>query len=119
MINSSSESLNQIYWTQDGKYLIFTTLDITTANETLYDDEPQTSHFFVYAIDDNKVIFQKDGGGIKNFLLRGNLIFFDDGFGDKSNISTYNLLTNEYRTVIEIKGGCGLNYIPFIPDYDA
>ncbi len=118
-VTTLPESLNRVYWTEDGKYIVFTTFDLTPANETLYDDEPQTSNIFVFSLEENKVVFHKDGGGIKNFLMRGNNLFFDDGFGDSSSVLCYNIKKNELTTVISLKGGCGLRNIPQIPDYDA
>lgn len=118
-VTTLPEELNHVYWSEDGKYLVFTTLDITLANETLYDDEPQTSNIFLFSLEENKILFQKDGSGMKNFLLRGSMLFFDDGFSESSVINCYNIKTNEFQEVLSIKGGCGLRNIPLIPDYDA
>jgi hypothetical protein len=111
-------NLNQVEWF-DGRYLIFTTLDVTAGNETLYDSIPETSTISVYSIKENKIIYEVSGGGYKNFILNGSLLIYDDGFRKNSSIIIFDLNGRETFDEINIEGGCGLKNIPEPPDYSA
>ncbi len=119
LITNSEQKLNQVDWTADGKHIIFSTIDITPRNKTLYDKQPNTSQIFVYSLEQKKIIKTFEGGGIKNFFINNNFLIFDDNFGKNSSIKIYNYKTLEPVQTIRIKGGCGLRNIPQIPDYSA
>ena len=117
LIASDSQKLNQIDWGSNNEYVIASTLDISRRNNTLYDKLPETSKIFIYSIIDKKIIKEWNGGGLKNFILLKNLLIFDDGFGKKSSINIFNLITLKMTDSIHIQGGCGIRNIPSIPDY--
>ncbi|MCL5030287.1 MAG: hypothetical protein M1480_14845 [Bacteroidetes bacterium] len=119
VITSGEQKLNQVEWTSDNKFVIFSTIDITPRNKTLYDKLPDTSQLFVYDLKQKKIIKTFKGGGIKNFFINNNFLIFDDGFGKNSSIQIYNYKTLEPVQSIKIKGGCGLRNVPQIPDYSA
>ncbi len=119
LIASVEQKLNQAEWTSNGKYLIFSTLDITPKNKTLYDKQPNTSKIFIYNLKQKKLIKTFIGGGLKNFFIQKDYLIFDDGFGRNSSIQIFNFKTLDPIQSIKIKGGCGLRNIPQIPDYSA
>lgn len=119
LITRVKQRLNQVEWSSDEKYLIFSTIDITPTNKTLYDKQPNTSQIFIYNIAQKKISRSFDGGGLKNFFINKNYLIFDNGFGKSSSIQIYNYKTLEPIQSIKIKGGCGLRYIPQFPDYSA
>lgn len=119
LLTKQHQKLKNAEWSSDGKFLIFTTLDISPMNETLYDAEPNTSKLFIYSLPNKRMVKIFEGGGIKNILLNGELLFFDDGFNEKSKIFIYDLRLEQIIETIIIKGGCGLQNIPAIPDYGA
>lgn len=119
LIAKQNQKLNATDWSIDGEYLIFSTIDITPANETLYEPEPNTSQLFIYSLPDSKLVQMFDGGGIKNFTVNINYLLFDNGFKDKSKIFIYNLKSDKMIDSIAVTGGCGIRYIPIIPDYGA
>jgi hypothetical protein len=118
-ITKQNQKLNGVEWSDDDKVLVFSTIDITPGNETLYDAEPNTSKLFVYSLSDRKILKIFDGGGLKNFMLNGNLLIFDDGLKNKAKIFIYNFYLGQMIDSIKISGGCGLKNIPTIPDYGA
>lgn len=118
-ITKQNQKLNFVDWTLDNKFLIFTTLDISPMNETLYEPEPNTSKLFIYSLSEKKLVKSFEGGGIKNFLLGGNILIFDDGFKEKSKIFIYNFKPQKITDSISVTGGCGLKNIPSIPNYEA
>jgi len=118
-ITKQNQKLNRVEWSDDGKVLVFSTIDITPGNETLYYTEPNTSKLFVYSLSDRKILKIFDGGGLKNFMLNGNLLIFDDGFKKKAKIFIYDFNLGQMIDSIKISGGCGLKNIPTIPDYGA
>lgn len=119
LITKQHHKLNMVDWSDDGKYLIFNTLDITPGNETLYDLEPNTSKLFIYSLTDKTTLKIFDGGGMKNFTLNGDYLIFDDGFKEKAKIFIYDCHAGQMVDSINISGGCGMKNVPTIPDYGA
>ena len=119
LITKSNQKLNLVEWSGDGKFLFFSTIDISPGNETLYDEKPATSELFIFSLEDKKIVKVFEGGGIKNFMLNGDFLLFDDGFKDKSELLIFNFRASKIIDSIKISGGCGLKRIPSIPDYGA
>jgi hypothetical protein len=119
VLTKVNQKLHNVCWSNDGNFLIFSTKDITPNNETIYDPEPNTSKLFIFSISEYKMQKVFEGGGIKNFMLNGNYLLFDDGFKEKSRVYIYNINTNAISDSIIIRGGCGLKNIPLIPDYES
>ena len=117
LIASSKKKLNLVSWTNDGKYVVFSTTDINPGNKTLYSDTPETSDLYVYSVEKMKIINLWKGSGYKNFILRDDLLFFDSGFGDNSVITVFNITGNKIIDEIKLEGGCGIKFIPEIPDF--
>lgn len=119
LITKTDQSLNDAEWSSDGRYLVFSTLDISPKNNTLKTSQPSTSKLYVYSLTKKRIIKAWNGNGIKNFYIKNNFLIFDDGFGNNSSIHIFNLRTNELINTIRIKGGCGLRNIPSIPKYSS
>ncbi|NWF90056.1 MAG: hypothetical protein HXY50_11425 [Ignavibacteriaceae bacterium] len=119
VLRDEKQKLNEIGWSEDGKYLVFSTIDISPMNETLYDSDPQTSKLFIYSLINKKILAVFNGGGVKNFRLVDNYLFFDNNFKEKSNLYIYNLSNCTMFDSIKTVGGCGMRNIPLIPDYEA
>ncbi|MEI7812324.1 MAG: hypothetical protein WCJ01_07855 [Ignavibacteria bacterium] len=115
VIIKSKQMVNQVAWSDDGKYLIFSTNNISPNNRTLYSSYPQTSGLFVYSAIEKKLLSDWHGGGYKNFILQGDLLFFDDGFNDHSKIFIHEIKTNKITDTIELSGGNGIRNIPTTP----
>ena len=119
LLTKQNQKLSYVDWSVKMNCLVFSTIDISPMNETLYDPQPNTSKLFVYSLLKNKMVRSIEGSGVKNFLLNGELLLYDDGFKDKSTIIIYNLHTDHAADSIKILGGCGIRNIPLIPDYEA
>src|SRR3989337_4309183 len=50
LIAKLNQKLNVIDWSEDGEYLIFSTIDISPGNETLYNKEQATSKLFTFSV---------------------------------------------------------------------
>lgn len=119
LITKGSQKLNNAAWTPDNKYLIFSTINISPRNETLYKKNPATSQIIIYSLADKVITYVWKGSGIKNFFIEHGLLIFDDGFGGNSLIKIYDYNNLKLLKTITVKGGCGLRNIPVIPDYSA
>jgi len=115
-IISTSQVLRKFEWEERNK-LIFTTADLTPANKTLYSKNPETSKIIIYSPETDEILKFWEGGGVKNFLIMNNKLIFDTGFENESKINLIDLETFKQFDVIKIQGGCGIKYIPEIPDY--
>ena len=67
LITKSNQKLNFVEWSGDGKFLFFSTIDISPGNETLYDEKPATSELFIFSLEDKKIVKMFEGGGYKKF----------------------------------------------------
>jgi dipeptidyl aminopeptidase/acylaminoacyl peptidase len=119
LVTTVKQKLNRMAWSDSGKYLIFSTIDISPGNETIYDKEPNTSKIFVYSLKNKTLLKVFEGSGVKNFFLRKDWIIFDNGFQEKSKIMIYNYINDKMIKEIKVKGGCGLENIPSIPGFSA
>ncbi len=117
LITSGRQTLSDAGWFNG--YLVFTTVDITPGNDSIYKKKPETSKLFIYSLTSKKIIKEFDGGGVKNFYLLNNYLIFDDGFDKNSSIKIFNFNSTEMRDTIKITNGCGLKNIPELPDYSA
>jgi hypothetical protein len=117
LIADGDQSINQVEWPAEEKYLIFSTINILPENNSLKNEFPETSSLFVYSIDEKKIKQKWEGGGIKSFFITVDLLIFDDGFGENSLIKIYNFEQDKMIDVISVKGGCGLRNIPAKPEY--
>ncbi|MGE5432675.1 MAG: SPOR domain-containing protein [Syntrophomonadaceae bacterium] len=116
-ILTTGQRLNQAAWSPDGRYLIFSTVDLSPRNSTLHGEAPETSNLYLYSAAEGKLMKQWSGAGYKNFLLRGDLLFFDNGFNESSYIAVYDYRNNRQIDTVAVKGGCGIRNIPYIPDF--
>ncbi|MHB1687120.1 MAG: hypothetical protein ACYCVH_07085 [Ignavibacteriaceae bacterium] len=119
MITSVDQKLKQVGWAIDGRFAIFSTINITPQNQTLNDKKPETSKIFIYSIKGNKIVKEWNGSGVKDFFIINNFLIFDDGFNNDSSIRIFEIESQKTFDIIKIKGGCGLRSIPQIPDYSA
>ncbi len=110
LITAISHNLNKIRWSDDEEYIFISTLDL--ANETIKSRNPETSELFVYSIMKDTLVASWSGAGVKNFFTIDSLIVFDDGFNRNTTINIYNYISNDSVDNIQMKGECGLFYIP-------
>lgn len=119
LICKDSKKLENIDWSKSNDDLILSTVDVSPGNETLYSKDPQTSSLYIYSLKNHKIENQWKGGGYKNFFIQNDKLFFDTGFKENSMIIIYDLNNSSPVDTIKIRGGCGLENIPKIPDYSA
>lgn len=115
----SSNRLQQVAWSLDGKYAVIVSAFIHPDNTTLYENKPETAKLYIYDLLNKKLLHTYSGGGCKNVRLINQSVIFDDGFGEKSVIKIVQPGANRSKKEIKLKGGCGLKNIPALPDYEA
>jgi hypothetical protein len=118
LISEVTQPVTGVEWVND-QFVIVRTTDVSADNETLYDKNPETSTLIIYSLNEGKVIQEFRGGGYKNYLLKGNIIIFDDGFRGDSDIKIFDYKKGEMIEGIKKDGGTGINRIPEPPDYSA
>lgn len=90
-------------WTLDESYLFLTTQNISNRDST---------DLMIVSTKDAKLVNKFRGEGEKSFIVRGNLLIFDDGFGKASDIIFYRYKKNQIYYRFQITGGCGIKHIP-------
>ncbi|RJP68929.1 MAG: hypothetical protein C4539_08325 [Ignavibacteriales bacterium] len=114
---STTQALNQVEWIDDD-YLVLSTLNVNPLNKTIRTRKPNTSNLVIVDLDKKKIMADWTGGGYKNFIVKGKFLYFDNDFGRFSKIYVYNLHGKKMYDTITVKGGCGLQNLPVIPDFE-
>jgi hypothetical protein len=109
-ITFPDKEIKQIGWPDNSKQVVFLLMDSTKQNIVKKNDI--TSTLIIYDLKSKKIVKTFESKGYKRFVLIGDLLIFDDGFGRDSFIELFSLnKLNEVRK-IKITGGCGLKNIP-------
>jgi hypothetical protein len=116
-IFSTEQSLNAVEWINN-KFIVFSTSNILPSNKSIFSKLPQTSTLTVYDLRNKRIVRQWKNDGVKNFIVKSDYLFFDDGFGRKSKIFIYHLTSDEIIDTISLAGGCGIKNIPYFPKFN-
>ncbi|MBK9098727.1 MAG: hypothetical protein IPM14_11545 [bacterium] len=111
-VSVMKHNLNKLKWSEDEKYLIISTLDLT--NETVKTKNPETSELFIYSLETDSLIGAFGGAGIKNFVTLNDLLIFDNGFNNNCIVSIFDLKKKKIVNTIKTVSGAGLVIIPQI-----
>jgi hypothetical protein len=111
LITSTDKKLNQVDWSSDEKYLIFSTAIGPQRNKSAGTGNSNTSKLYIYSIENNKITKALDVNEMKNFFITGDLLIFDKGIQKNSNIQITNYKTLKPFYSIRLKGGSGLKNI--------
>lgn len=107
------EKIRQINWAENNKNVII--LLVNKNNNLKAVSTPSTSStLIIFDLFEKKIIKTFDGPGYKSFVLIGDFLIFDNGFGRDSSIKIIKLSTLEEVKIIKITGACGLRNIPGI-----
>lgn len=117
-ITTIEKPIADIGWTDNDEYLVFSCADVSPNNTTLHDKKPNTSEIYVYSCAEQKIVYENKGGGLRNFIISGNLLIYDLNFSKDAAIIIYDL-TSKKEKILTLKNGCGVKNIPLPPDYDA
>ena len=109
-ITVMKHNLNKLKWSEDEKFLFFSTLDLNS--ETIKTKNPETSELFIYSLELDSLIGAFGGAGIKNFVTLNDLLIFDDGFNNNSVINIFDLKHKIIVKTIKPTSGAGLVIIP-------
>ena len=106
-IDSTGSKINKVKWNSDERYVFFTT---TSISENKLKKIPST--IYVYDIVNQKIVKKWDDEDKMNFIIANELLIFDRSFNNQSAIVVYNYIMNEDVSRIQLRGGCGLIYLP-------
>lgn len=101
--------IKQIGWADNNKHLILLLMDNIKPKEL--DKNKIRSTLIVFDLKLKQAVKSFSGTGYKRFVLIGDLLIFDDGFGRDSYIKMFSLSLLKDKQDIKISGGCGLNNI--------
>jgi hypothetical protein len=100
--------IKQIGWADNHKQVVILLMDTTKQKGT---DKIITT-LVIYDLKSSEIAQTFAGAGYRRFVLIGDFLIFDNGFGRDSYLSLFSLSKlNEIRK-IKITGGCGLRNIP-------
>jgi hypothetical protein len=103
-ITSIKGNISEAGWDEDEDFLFFSTSGIKT--------DFSESGLFVYNIEADSIVTSWTGEGRKDFFTADDLLIFEDGLGENSNIVVYNFRKAELVNTFTRKGGSGLKNIP-------
>ncbi len=117
LAGESGQRLHSVAWSANGETLVFSTVDLSAKNKTLRDPQPQTASLYIFSLTESAMVRIIDGGGYKHFDVIGDIVIYDDNFGENSRIHLFSLKEKKEITTLRLPGGCGLQNIPELPDY--
>jgi len=107
-----NKEIKEIGWAENNKQVI---LLLTNKGEVQSRSKNKiTSALVIFDLQKKKIAKTFDAEGYKRFVLIGDLLIFDNGFGRDSFIEVFNLSSLTESRKIKISGGCGLINIPGI-----
>ena len=109
----TKKEIRQINWAENNKNAIILLVNKTDDPKVL-SSSLASSTLIIFDLFDKKIIKAFDGPGYKSFVLIGDFLIFDNGFGRDSSIKIIKLSSLEEVKTIKITGGCGLRNIPGI-----
>ncbi len=105
----SGKVIKQIDWAENNRQVILLLMDDEKTKDLKKDKI--SSSLIIYDLKLKKTVKSFDGIGYKRFVLIGDLLIFDNGFGRDSYIEMFSLSSLKEKQKIKILGGCGLNNI--------
>jgi hypothetical protein len=105
-IYNTDKPIKDLIWSDDGNYLI-------TLLETRLNSSEVSSEIIVFEAASRKIISTHRGQEVKNMIVQGDLIFYDEIEAGVSSIVIYDYIKNELFSRIELSGGCSLNNLPY------
>ncbi len=112
---NSNQKLGYAEYSDESKYLIFSTKSLSIADSGLSNERNEKSSIYLYSTKENKIVKNWNGRGIKDFLIVNDYLIFDEGFQKDSEIKIIKIDTQKDFFTIKLKGGCGLRNIPQMP----
>ncbi len=107
-----NKEIKEIGWAENNKQVI---LLLTNKGEVQSRSKNKiTSALVIFDLQKKKIAKTFDAEGYKRFVLIGDFLIFDNGFGRDSFIEIFNLSSLTESRKIKISGGCGLINIPGI-----
>lgn len=107
-----NKEIKEIGWAENNKQVI---LLLTNKGEVQSRSKNKiTSALVIFDLQKKKIAKTFDAEGYKRFVLIGDFLIFDNGFGRDSFIEVFNLSSLTESRKIKISGGCGLINIPGI-----
>jgi hypothetical protein len=103
------KELKQIGWAENNKQVVILFME-NGESESLAQNKP-SSLLIIFDLQKKKIVKSFDGQGYKRFVLIGDLLIFDDGFGRDSFIELFSLSSLSENKRIKISGGCSLKNI--------
>jgi hypothetical protein len=111
-ISITNKKIMQIGWAENKKQAVFLLMD--KADEDTKSKNKISSTLIIFDLQKKKIVKSFNGPGYKRFVLIGDFLIFDSGFGKDSFIALFSLSLLKNIHEIKITGGCGLKNIPGI-----
>lgn len=108
----TNKKIMQIDWAENKKQVIFLLMDKDDEGSKVKNKIAST--LIIFDLQKKKIVKSFNGTGYKRFVLIGDFLIFDNGFGKDSFITLFSLSSLKDIHEIKIIGGCGLKNIPGI-----
>lgn len=106
----TGQRIKNIGWAENNKHLILLLSDKKSPDKK--QNEKVANTLVIFDLQLKKIIRTFTEPGSKYFVLIGDFLIFESGFGKDSFIEIFNLKSLEENKKIKISGGCGIRNIP-------
>ena len=104
-----STKIQQLAWAENNKHLIMLLASKEKGKQSTND--MGKSILTIFDLQKKKIVKMFDTVGSNRFVLIGDFLIFDNGFGKDSHIEIFKLESQSNFKTIKINGGCGLRNI--------
>ncbi len=112
IISTGAKGVIKIEWLMNSEMAVINIGSQNYSNVNFFAQAVNTSTLIIYSAKEKKILKKWESEGIKNFFVVNKFLIFDDGFGENSSISIFDLFEMKMHDKIAIPGGAGLKNIP-------
>lgn len=105
-----NQRIRNIGWAENNKHAILLLTEKDSSDKKV--NVKRGTTLVIFDLQAKKIIKSFDQPGLKRFVLIGDFLIFESGFGKDSFIEIFNLKSLKEFKKIKISGGCGIRNIP-------
>jgi len=106
-VDSTGGKITEVKWNSEENFVFF-----TTRNNEENIKRNNSTEIYIYDVVHQKLTKKLSSEYKMNFIIVNDLLIFDTSLNNQSSIAVYDYKKDEDVSSIQVRGGCGLIYLP-------